>query len=295
VTVHLPRYNPGQTADIIVPSLANSIGLAPLGVSDAAGTWVQISSGLATEFVLLGAAVHVRSGASASQFFLMQVEVGTGAAASEVPIAGFSYAQGEVFAASGQGAHSGSVQRCAPVRIPASTRIAGRASVNVAAGVSAPAIYLYGYDPALYELETPGPYGLMGRERYYKGLKALTNSVYFDPVLGRHTVTAGVGTFVMGSWANFITTTAVPLWVTKITALNPADVGSLRFQFDLGVNEVVVAKAGLPGVAGTFGFCQDAELPRPVYVPPGANIDVRSASSTSGKAVGAFLTLEPFL
>jgi hypothetical protein len=168
------------------------------------------------------------------------------------------------------------------------------------AGNLAAACYLFGYDPALYELELKR-YGRREARRYLQGLVSRDGQSYFDPVRARHTMTTGASNWTYGAWVEFIASTTNPMWVTHLTILNEIASSSQQLQAELGIgsagNEQAIARCAFPCVVGTFGFMQDAEWVRPAYVPPGSRVAVRLAGrpGITSTDYDGFLTMQEFV
>ncbi|MEX2245655.1 MAG: hypothetical protein WEC75_03120 [Dehalococcoidia bacterium] len=293
MTVPLPRHSPGQCGDLIVPSLANAVALG-VGHADAAGTWAQMTSGLGVGFVLMGVYAHVRVAASATFLDVAQLEVGIGTTGNEVPVAGFGFDIAGIFTTSGQGCGYGKPLRCAPVLIPAGTRITARVSHAAGTGLVVTA-YLFGVDAALWELVCRG-YGDRDARRYRKGTLAAQGATYFSPVRARHTVTTGSPAWTPGAWVTAIASVAKPAWVTALHALNKGTASLQNFQFDIGIgaSPLAAGKCGLPSIQNSFLHAGSTELVRPVLALPGQQLSIRSAGNLTNRALDVFLVMEEF-
>ena len=264
MTLALPRLSPGNCGDLIVPSLANSQNLA-FGGSWGSPAYTQINAGLAVPFILMGLSVCMRLNlAAGSQNSLVQVLIGIGTAGFETPVAGVAVTNLGVAANT---ASSGGFYRVAPVLIPASTRIAGQASMDDASGVVL-AVYLAGVQADTWE-QALRLYGELDRARYCRGLLAKPGGSYFAPVKGTKTLTTGGSSWTMGAWVEFIASTVNPLWVTG-ACIDQNNDSSERVQMELGIGadgqEQVVGRCAFAGT-GHFQQRRHRRVPAPRVLP----------------------------
>lgn len=279
-----------DTLEIIVPQNATSIGLTYHTVAWTWPAWTQVHAGLAFPFVLCGMYVNYMQAAAATAFPITQVQIGTGAALSEVAIATsgssclFVNSTGTtVYAMYSETAFFG------PLLIPASTRIAARQTGSVA-NVPRCRLYLFGYDarywPPVLEHQTP--------ERYMRGLSIKTSECY--PSGNVTSITAGNPAWTFGAWTEFIAAATNPTLITGIAmvAANIVSNNPCQMQIGLGANpnEVAHSQVGFPSEATVITTATAggiSYLPRPLYVKAGERVCVRAESSVLSKVYEIFL------
>ncbi len=278
-------------SEVIIPPGAVSIGQNP-GVSGAWSAYSQIiaAASLTYPFVLCGAYVILafvltNQGTLAGQ---LNLQIATGAASSEVPIA--EGHGGLLLAPGGTGqtvsAMTGFTVFFQPQLIPASTRIAMRSSTT--SSVTTPiSVYLFGYDarsfaPALNHREAL---------RYIQGLKPQTQGSYTWPSPGATAVTGGNPAWAYGAAVQYIASAASPLFITGL--FGSALLAAIRAQVKIGIgaagSEQWMSMVGLPNTASTAGpFC-DCWLPRPLLVKAGEAVSIAAATSTASQAINIAL------
>jgi len=297
-----PRYQPGLCADQLVPDGALATVLNSTFSDAWPANYTQISSGLGFPFVLLGILCSRHAATTAAGFTaaISRIQIAIGASGSEQPIAGGAIdALFNIGTAGTQRMAASGYIPVTPVEIPASTRIAGRATTSAAAGAWTIGIYLVGYRPDTGGERIMRHYGSLDEQAFFEGRMARENQAYIYPTpLTRVAVTAGGTTFTYGAWAEVIAAGAIahPIYVNAIQFLHTVGASNESLQWELGVgaggSEQTIALTGSPRAgSSTFLYGTVAPFARRTFVPPGQRVAVRMMALTASLAVDAGLVV----
>lgn len=271
--------------EVIIPVNTNPPAWTS-GVSGAWTSWVQVISNTAVTFPFILCGAHLTEGLSTtttgSVLGHYTLQIGTGAAASEVVIAETS---GIVLVSSTPQVDtttyiiSGTTKWFEPVIIPGSTRIAARSSATSATGVSI-ALYLVGYNATTFGL--PLRY-IRDWQRYIKGLMAPTQGTVSYPSPGATSVTCNTFATGYGAWVEFIASASKPTLIVGLSGGATSTSGRNQAQIGIGAasSEVVHSKVGLAGRAVWPGPLASSYLPRPLFVKPGERVAVNGTGAAS--------------
>lgn len=273
----------------IIPEDARSQG-GLSGVSDNWSAYFELitAANLTYDFILCGAySCEDYPTTTAGNFLTVTtIQIATGAADSEVPIA-----EGHVLATvlvagtiTGLAICTGRTIFFQPTFIPKSTRIACRASSNSTFAVYT-YMYLVGYRASQFGL--PLKY-LSDQSGYIKGLKGVTKASCVYPSPGTINVTSGSPRWTYGSPVEFIASATNPILITGAIACQNTTQNGAQLKICLGSagNEVAHSKVGFAGISivsggGPYG---DSYLPRPLFVKPGERVSVILASYNANTA-----------
>jgi len=239
-------------------------------------------------FILCGAYVHeafTLAGGDGIQAGFLNLEVASGAAGGEVPIA---ESHGMLELAPGMNdsitGMTGRTHWFEPILVPTNTRLAYRVSTPAAKAVNASA-YLFGYDARYFGQ----PLKAVDELRYIRGLCSPTKGATVFPNLGGTAVTTHPTTaWLYGTAVAFDldiagggTVAVTPLLITGLASY--AVTISNRVQAKIGIgaagSEQWMSKVGLALAVGYPGPLMDAYLPRPLYVKTGEAVSVQIAGS----------------
>lgn len=274
--------------DIIETVIPNMAVATPrtAGVSGAwsAYTAAITAAALATlcpgGFILCGMYVfdyfQVANAAIGTQFALVSIQVATGAAGAEVPIA-----EGHGVLAIAPGATAtdaiaiatGSTVFFEPQFIPASTRLAVRATNSSGQAVYL-GVYLFGYDARYFG----SPLKEVKELQYIRGLLAPTVGSVSYPSGAMTNVTGNASAWVYGAATQFIASAATDLLIVGMASVTTTG-KSAQAQIGIGAagSEQWMSKVGLPVWSVAPGPVADSYLPRPLYVKQGEAVSVRVA------------------
>jgi len=244
--------------NVIVPTLAispvNTAGVA--WASSAAMT--QITAGLAYEFLLDGMIVNTGMGGGVVTVngttyyrYLYHLRIGTGAAVETV-VAEAQIAESALVDLGGivDDAVSAicivTTSRdipLAPVRIPASTRIAYDASIDGSPSYKVIRVYLSGYDLSTYDFaKVPGYDSL-----YHYGIRPVYPDV--NPLQSQIVVTTSATSWTLGAWAEVTASLDADYLILGAASVD-TEVTAKEAQFDVGLgaagSEVVQSRWGMP-------------------------------------------------
>jgi len=251
-----------------------------VGASWAWGSWFQVVASCPNDFVLVGImAYEIVSSTATPNVVIYQLEIGTGAAASESTIA--AVGSGILATSSGSAETKNTIHDTmhfvTPTFIPSGTRIAARATSSVASGFLM-AVMLMGYDARDYAQMLRQP----RHDRYLRGRQGRAAAVY--PSAGVTTVSSLASVWGYGSWVEFDASAEYPLLVKGIVSGHTDS--SLHAVFDVGVgaasSEVTHLRLPFasrqvfpgPGLGISYAY-------RPMLVRPGERTAVRVKDSSS--------------
>jgi hypothetical protein len=269
--------------ETIIPSGAAATTKAA-GVSGAWSTYSQIitAANLATlcpgGFILCGAYVQEYFACKASdggQVAQWNLQVATGASTFEVPIAeGSNTLVASPSDATGDVALlGGRTLFFEPVLIPASTRLAYRATTTSARAVLF-GLYLFGYDARYFAQ----PLRAVDELRYIRGLSSLAVGTLTYPSPGVTNVTTAGSNWGgnYGAAVQFIASAASPLLVVGMSGGSSAG-HSMQAQIGIGAagSEQWMSMVGLPDYIAAVGSVFDSYLARPLYAKTGEAVSVR--------------------
>ena len=286
--------------NIIVPTLAIS-ALNTAGVAWApSAAMTQITAGLAYEFLLDGMIVNTGMGgetatANGSFFYryLYHLRVGTGAAVETV-VAEAQIAE-SAFISLG-GIVDDAVQAIcivttsrdiplAPVRIPASTRIAYDASVDGSPVYKILRAYLSGYDLSTYDFAKVLGYDSL----YHYGMWPIYPDV--NPLQSQAVITTGAGAWTLGAWTE-VTAALDANYLIVGAASVDTEATAKEAQFDVGLgaagSEVVQSRWGMPYNAARHNATH-MRWGTPFIAYAGERLAVRGAATTASKVYNATL------
>jgi len=269
---------PDTATPIVFPTDTTSVAIAaPTAQWAFNATWTQIVASTGAGFVLCGVVVRlIRTVATYGT-----IELGTGAAASEVHLDAFSYS----------GFVSGVVddivsfiilhsQLIGPHYIPAGTRIAGRNAQHVATGWSTAAIYLYGFTVSSPEIATR----FINQRNLIQGFA--TKGGDRLPTTDFIALTHSGAAYTQGAWVEIAASTTEDLVVEGISLLNVTSARDYVVSLGYGTagNEVMLpAFFPMMSSATTTPSISNIPAPLPLFVPKGSRLVARQkANSTSG-------------
>lgn len=270
----------------IIPSDAPNT-VVTSGVSGAWSAYAQViaAASLTYPFILCGAYVYSYFSivaADGTQVGMLNLQVATGEAASEVPIAeghsGLLLAPG---ANDSIGGLTGRTLFFEPILVPPTTRLSIRASASSTRALYN-GVYLFGYDARYFAQ----PLKVADELRYIRGLCSPTQGATVWPSPGGTNVTThATSGYVYGTPVQFIASAASPLLITGLFGYN--SIGSNRIQAKIGIgaagSEQWMSKVALPvWSVGPGPFC-DCYLPRPLYVKTGEAVSVTIAGHVANK------------
>ena len=285
-----------DSPNLIMPTLADPISYTP-GETWGNGAYAQViaAASLTYPFILHDLIVNGNLGtylitqSTAAKLFLMQHEIGTGAAASEVSKAVAIDAEGLYVGLSWDTAGVGVEADIycttskdipiGPLYIPPSTRIAFRSSLSTTAAFKTGRVYLSGYNVNTLDFTKH----FTVDELLERGSRA----TYPSPLvfLGSVAVTGGAG-WTAGNYAQIIAALSDDYLLVSAHAIPTDATGICSAQFDVSIgaagSEAVQAKFALPET--TLKGAVHMRWPYPVIAYKGERIAVRAAPGNSGKA-----------
>ena len=264
-----------DTPEVCYPNNDNGSGTTP-GLSWAWSGWNQITASLAADLILTNLGVYTLISATASPMTgLINIEIGIGAAGSEVPIARAVTAIGYTSSGSTETKSiiKGETLDVFPVRINAGSRVAVRSTTSQAAAGIGCNVKLIGHPPGSYDPGAP-----LDAQAWLNARNVLGGSTA-EPSLAVATVTTGGSLWAFGNWAQVITSAAAPLLVAGVASGGAIVSGGLDVEIGTGAAASEVTRALVPIVGRTFlpgpgwGYYR---LARPLLVEPGERIAVRA-------------------
>lgn len=269
----------------IEPVDANSVDLPVTANNAWPANYTQIVASLSYPFLLcgiiriMGAVVNSNT---ASTRTTLTYEIATGAAASEATILQKSHGLfgQNVNTVSAVFLFSSGTDFFEPIYIPASTRIAGRATESAAAGIAAMSVYLYGYNANNY---SPVVMPMYNENQYLQGV-GLNNPVLLTPQAFIAVQQSTVSAWTFGVWKQIPNATVLTrdTLITGVSYRHGASGRRIQGEIGLGAagSEVSLAAFGGPAYAGASidanGIC---ELPRPLLAYKGEQVSLRTKSS----------------
>lgn len=252
--------------EIIVPVDAAAVSV--VSGADAWSAWVQVTAGLGADFIL----THILAVSVAGTVYMNgQIEVGVGAAGSEVAVAESEWST-TLQAVSGAGGVSRDPRRVQYYRIPAGTRIAVRAYGR--SGSNTVVVYLQGYSgagPTVQSLATL-------QQGYVNGTVTLASLNM--PETGGLVVSS----FVAWAWTAWVQATAAAPARMLVYGFDSGLPGAAFYSADGGLIQLGVGAAGSEVVRGAAGYCRGSSpmvLGHPVLVEAGERIAVRAKSAAA--------------
>ena len=286
--------------NVIVPTLAIS-AVNTAGVAWApSAAMTQITAGLAYEFLLdsmivnTGIGVSVVTSVTVADFFrhLCHLRVGTGAAVETV-VAEAQIAESAFLNISGMTAETITASLIvttsrdiplAPVRIPASTRIAYDASIDGSPGYKALRVYLSGYDLSTYDFaKVPGYDSL-----YHYGIRPVYPDV--NPLQSQVVITTGAGNWTLGAWAEVTASLDADYLILGAASVD-TEVTAKEAQFDVGLGSetvVVQSRWGMPYNASRHNATH-IRWGTPFIAYAGERLAVRGAATTASRVYNVTL------
>jgi hypothetical protein len=259
----------------VVPDGAVGVGVTP-GVSWAWSSWTQVSSGLSFPFLLTHVTMEVGYSGSGlvSANEQMQLQVGKGASGSEVDIGEISAGLFMSLTGTSPNAILGYVANfpVTPTIIPASTRIALRATEQLSVQRFQPYCYLYGYNATKYSLPLYLR-DIKAIEQLLKGLRTKVARVY--PSAGMTVLNAPSASWTWGSWTQIIASTSLSMLIIGIvdTPQTTPQYGQIEIGIGASGSEQAMSKVGIVGYnSGGSGVYY---LPRPLLVYKGERVSAR--------------------